>query len=144
MRRQFYFVLDKKKEQELFQFIKEHYSLELLPALIICEHDVLTEQGKYLLVNRPDVNRFCYDKQINEQKQCIRVIRPFDNCQNPLPYIEYSYECCGQGIVARLWGPSNTADSGNVLVKIMKDICSWAKDNCVAKEKDGHIWIYYL
>ena len=144
MRRQFYFVLDKKKELELFQFVKERYSLEVLPALIICEHGVLPELGKYLLVNVSDVDQFCYDKQINEQKQCVKVIRPFDNCQNILPYIEYSYECYEHRIVARLWGPSTTANSGNVLAKKMKDICVWANDNCVAKEKDGPIWTYHL
>lgn len=144
MRIQFYVFLDKHKEQELFQFVREQCALEVLPSLVTCEQGDLPEQGKYFLVNRSDADRFCYDKQIDEQKQHMSVIRPLDDCQNILPYIEYSYECHEHGIAARLWGPSTTTSTGSVLVNKMKAIRAWIKDGCIAKEKNGCIWIYYL
>ncbi len=143
MRSQFYILLNKEKEQGLFQLVREYCSLAILPTLISKETELLAK-GKYLFVHESDRNNFYYEEQKNDEGQSIKIINPFDNQQDILPFIEYAFESHNEEVVARIWGPSSVVATGKHLQTAIKDIMKWAKENCRAKKKDGCIWIYYL
>ena len=143
MSAQFYILWNKKREMELFEYVRETCNVSVIPAKKT-DNFHATRTITCFFVRKEDTRLFHYKKFREDDGNFTEVIYPFDGGMNSLPYIEYSQEPHGDKYIGRIYVPmySKSKEISREITKIFSAIKKWASINSTAREKVGTIHIY--
>lgn len=149
MNTQLYILWKRDKVSDLFRYIQEECVMLILPVkriMNVNDNDYCAKYSTCFFVRKDDVNLFQYKKFLNESGEIAEVIYPFDENQDNLPYIEYTYEFSGENYISRIWSPTycGSGVATKHMKQLLRSIKKWAIEHSQGRDKIDGIWVYTI